>query len=102
MKYELVLQFDASNSEDFDQLIAVEDRLESALGNLHEVDGHDFGSGEMNIFIHTNDPDSAFDLVKNNMDDSIITKLKVAYRKLDREEYHVIWPENFQGEFKVI
>ncbi len=36
------------------------------------------------------------------MDDSIITKLKVAYRKLDREEYRVIWPENFQGEFKVI
>ena len=64
MKYELVLQFDASNSEDFDQLIAVEDRLESALGNLHEVDGHDFGSGKMNIFIHTNDPDSAFDLIK--------------------------------------
>ena len=42
------------------------------------------------------------ELVKNNMDDSVIPKLKVAYRKLDREEYQVIWPENFQGEFKVI
>lgn len=83
MKYQLILQFDASNIEDFDQLIEIEDKLESALGNLHEVDGHDFGSGEMNIFIHTNDPDSAFELVKNNMDDSVIPKLKVAYRKLD-------------------
>ncbi len=102
MKYQLILQFDASNIEDFDQLIEIEDRIESALGNLHEVDGHDFGSGEMNIFIHTNDPDSAFELIKNNIDDSVIPKFKVAYRKLDREEYQVIWPDNFQGEFKVI
>ena len=57
MKYQLVLQFYASSIEDFDQLIEIEEMLESTLGNLHEVDGHDFGSGEMNIFIHTNDPE---------------------------------------------
>ena len=102
MKYQLVLQFDALNTEDFDQLIEIEDRLKSALCNLHEVDGHDFGSGEMNIFIHTNDPESAFELIKNNLDDSVINNLKAAYRKFDREKYQVIWPENFKGDFDVI
>jgi hypothetical protein len=53
----------------------------------------------MNNFIHTNDPDSAFELIKNNMENSVIPKLKVGYRKLDRKEYQVIWPENFQGGF---
>ena len=56
----------------------------------------------MNIFIHTNDPESAFELIKNNLDDSVITNLKVAYRKFDREKYQVIWPENFKGDFEVI
>ena len=102
MKYQLVLQFYTSNIVDFKQLIEIEERLESSFGNLHEVDGHDFGSGEMNIFIRTNDPESAFELIKNNLDDSVITNLKAAYRKFDREKYQVIWPENFKGDFEVI
>ena len=90
MKYQLVLQFDAPNIQDFDFLIEIENRLESALGNLHEVDGHDFGSGEMNIFIHTNDPESAFELIKNDIDDLVNTNFKVAYRKFDRKKYQLI------------
>ena len=57
---------------------------------LHEFDGYDFGSGEMNIFIHTNDPESAFEIIKNNLDDSVINNLKAAYRKFYREKYQVI------------
>ena len=102
MKYQLVLQFGASSSEDFDQLVEIEDRLESFLGNVHEVDGHDFGSGEMNIFIHTNSPNDAFDLIKNNLTLSEINTMKAAFRELKGETYSILWPENYSGEFKIV
>jgi len=102
MKYQLVLQLPASSIRDFDRLILIENKLGELLGEKHFVDGHDFGSGEMNIFIHTDDPDAAFELAINSLDDLLIAKLKVAYRKIDGEEYQMLWPENFQGEFNII
>ena len=102
MKYQLVLQLPASSIRDFDSLVLIEEKMDDVMGKKHIVDGHDFGSGEMSIFIHTDDPDAAFELAKTNLDDLIIAELKVAYRKLDGEEYKVIWPENFQGEFNII
>ena len=51
-EFQLVLQLPATSGEDFDELIAIEDAMEITFAGLpHEVDGHDFGSGEMNIFI---------------------------------------------------
>ena len=101
MNYQLVLQFDASNAEDLDLLIEIEDRLERALGSSHEVDGHDYGSGEMNIFIHTNSPYDAFDVIKRNLTSNEIKFMKAAFRGLEGEIYSVLWPEGFSGEFKV-
>jgi len=43
MKYQLVLQFAAASTEDFDRLVALEDRLIGELDDLATVDGHDFG-----------------------------------------------------------
>ena len=50
MKYQLVLQFEANTMDDFDQLVILEDKLIDELGSVATVDGHDFGSGEFNIF----------------------------------------------------
>jgi hypothetical protein len=60
MKYQLVLQFAADSMADFDRLVALEDRLVEELDDLTAVDGHDFGSGEFNIFILTDDPAMVF------------------------------------------
>jgi hypothetical protein len=60
MKYQLVLQFLGDSLTDHDALIALEDRLTVALEPAHVVDGHDFGSGQMNIFVHSDDPLAAF------------------------------------------
>ena len=60
MKYQLVLQFAASSTEDFDRLVALEDRMIGELDDLATVDGHDFGLGEFNIFILTDDPAESF------------------------------------------
>ena len=61
MKYVLVLQWPATSEADFDALISMEDLLEADLPDAHGlVDGHDFGAGEMNIFVHTDRPLEAF------------------------------------------
>jgi hypothetical protein len=61
MQFILVLQWPAASLDDYDALIAMEDTLEGALAQGNGVvDGHDFGSGEMNIAIHTDAPLEAF------------------------------------------
>ena len=37
-------------------MIELEEGIMTSLGNLGQVDGHDAGSGEMNIFILTDQP----------------------------------------------
>jgi hypothetical protein len=46
VKYQFVLQFEASSMQDFDRLVALEDSLIEEMGNIAKVDGHDFGSGK--------------------------------------------------------
>jgi hypothetical protein len=47
---QLVLQFEATNIEDFDHLILLEERLAEALGCDIEIDGHDFGKGVQHLY----------------------------------------------------
>lgn len=56
MRFQLVLQWPASSLNSFDEILDVEDLLIAKLTDQSEVDGHDFGSGEANIFVNTNDP----------------------------------------------
>ncbi len=66
------------------------------------VDGHDLGSREGNIFILTDNPratfESALPVLKHLSRDRDAT---VAYRFVQGEEYTVIWPKGFKGEFSV-
>jgi hypothetical protein len=57
--HHLVLQFAANPLRDYDELVALEEQLVAALGES-EVDGHDMGSGEANIFIVTSDAQKTF------------------------------------------
>jgi len=102
MKYQLVLQFNATNIDDFDEIVEIEELVANALGANHDVDGHDFGSGEMNIYIHTNEPNEAFEIVKSEVLPSIKAEPKAAYREITGECYSVLWPEDYSGEFRVV
>lgn len=53
MNYQLVIQFAEEVFEEIDEIADFEDKLDESLIDA-EVDGHDIGSGECNIFIHTN------------------------------------------------
>ena len=60
--HQLVIQFPESAFPDFLDLVKYEDALIDALGDAHEVDGHDIGSGEVNFFVFTDDPTVALGL----------------------------------------
>jgi hypothetical protein len=99
MEFILVLQWSATSGADFDALIAMEDSLESDLDEAHgHVDGHDFGSGEMNLFVHTDDPIAAFRDAKTSLGaDPRWAGVRAAYRAADGDDYTIVWPETLQG-----
>jgi hypothetical protein len=93
MKYQLVLQWPASSLKDFDDLVWIEDALIEGIGDAAEVDGHDAGSGEVNIFLYTNDPELAFDAVKRALGSKdFMIGLKAAVRERTGIVYRPIWP----------
>ncbi|MCH8104490.1 MAG: ABC transporter [Proteobacteria bacterium] len=103
MNYQLVIQFpitDAS-ADDFDRLIMIETELGIVLRDQHDVDGHHLGAGEMNIFIHTDNPREAFRLARDVLSKADLETIVVAFREMTGEDYSVIWPENFDSEFGV-
>ena len=102
MKYQLVLQFEAVSTEDFDRLVALEDRLIGELDDLATVDGHDFGLGEFNIFILTDDPAESFNNAHRVVaDQGVPNAMRSAYRQLDGEDYVILWPSSLK-KFKVL
>ncbi|MDQ2994276.1 MAG: DUF695 domain-containing protein [Pseudomonadota bacterium] len=102
MKYQLVIQFSEESYGDLDWIINIEDRLDECLVDA-EVDGHDIGNGEVNIFIHTNNPEDTFEAVKNLLqnDYSAFNDAKIAYGDLGGDRYTCLWPKELT-EFKVI
>ena len=102
MQYQLTLQIRGDSLEDYDAMIALEDELTEELGNSADVDGHDVGSGEANIFIVTSDPTATFHRLKPVLERTgHVQAVTVAYREVHGERYTVIWPEGSQREFTV-
>ncbi len=103
-KYQLILQFPFSRSNDYHSIIAFEEALIAELGNRVLVDGHDAGSGEMNIFIHTNDPKGILnEILSSHAKDKRISDMKAAYREnlATANKYVILWPKGLK-QFKVI
>jgi hypothetical protein len=68
-----------------------------------KVDGHDVGSGETNIFIITADPVRTFRqsmaVLERTRCSGAVT---AAHRRVDSEEYTVVWPEDTAKDFRVV
>jgi hypothetical protein len=101
MDIQLVFQFSVSETTDFDRLLSLENLLQFILGEDHLVDGHDFGSDEMNIFVLTNNAEAAFSLCEPKIPYELKLSLKAAYRRLDEDRYHWLYPEGNSEEFKI-
>ena len=95
MKYQLVLQLPASSIKDYDEMIELEDAIIEGIDNLGDVDGHDAGSGEMNIFILTDEPQQAFERIRPMLEmRDLMHKLKAAYRKIGENDFTIIYPSD--------
>ncbi len=101
MKYQLVLQWPASSIDDYESMIELEKLLMEGLTPGSEIDGHDAGSGEINIFVRTNEPKRAFEEVKSILGrQDLWSNIRVAYRELDATKYTIIWPKNLK-DFRI-
>lgn len=102
MDYQLVLQFRGDDCLDFDAMVSLEDEIQQIAEPIDEVDGHDVGSGEMNIFILTADPVAMFERAKPLLSAaSLLDKVSVAYRELRSDDFRVLWPTSSTGAFVV-
>ena len=102
MRYQFTLQFRGDSLGDYDAMVALEDELTEELGDSADVDGHDYGSGETNIFIFTSDPAATFQRVRPVLERTgHLQAVTAAYREADGERYTVMWPEGSQREFGV-
>lgn len=71
------------------------------LASAHDVDGHDAGSGEVNIFIRTDDPRQAFTEAKAILGSrDFWIDARAAFREIARSEYTILWPKDLR-EFEV-
>ena len=94
MKYQVVLQFSTIHMN-LDKLVELETLLEEKLKS-NDVDGHDIGQEEMNIFILTNDPKKCFKTALSLIGVDVQVNLKAAYRKLDEDDYIVLFPKGLK------
>lgn len=99
MKYQVVMQFTDELEGGFDKLIEIEDIFIENISSIAEVDGHDVGDGQMNIFILTDYPVEVINkiLMLLSKDDKITNKMTAAYRKANEDKFNFLWPENLSS-----
>ena len=101
-KYQIVLQFPAKSTRDYDDMIAFENTLIERLGTDAEVDGHDCGSGEMNLFVFADKPQKVFTMIRTLLPmQEIFGKLVAAYRERTGKQYTILWPDGYDRPFKI-
>lgn len=101
MRYQLVLQFRGDTLADYDAMISLEDQLRKELGHSADVDGHDCGADETNIFIFTSDPKATFWRIRQLLQrEGKMESVAAAFREISGETYTVLWPEG-QTEFRI-
>jgi hypothetical protein len=102
MRYQLVLQFRSSAFIDLDAVVALEDNLIARLAGVADVDGHDFGSEEANLFVLTSNPTGTFFAIRPALESAgLLSSVTVAYRPINEDDYTVLWPEQSDKVFRV-
>ena len=102
--HQLVIQFPESAFADFDDLVRYEDALIDSLGDAHEMDGHDIGSGEVNFFVFTDDPAIALRVIRDARGGVLLShpEVRAASRLVEGEVYEPLWPLGDEREFTIL
>jgi hypothetical protein len=103
MKPVLIVQFKSTGRPNgFDWLINIEDTLIQAFSqnNKGEVDGHDFGPHDMNIFVFPKGSwQNCLEIIKAHLKHKNALSEAVIILRNKSEKCSVVFPENFVGEF---
>jgi hypothetical protein len=95
VRYRLVLQWTGSSIKDYDDMVELEGRLDGVLAGDGEIDGHDVGVSGVNIFVHTDDAEKTFAMLRPMLAaEHRLDNVRVAFRELCRDEYTVLWPSD--------
>lgn len=102
MQYQLVLQFRGEALANFDRIVSLENELIALLGKLADVDGHDIGTNEANVFLLTDDPQAAFAAIEPVLAQSrLLNETVAAFRPLKGATYTVVWPVGSNHVFRI-
>ena len=94
-KYQLVLQFSTEGPQDFEDLVNLEKLIAQGLPVDSDLDGHDMGSGEFNIFVLTDRPEECFRAAQNILQlHNGFRAFKAAYRQIGQDDFVSLWPAN--------
>ena len=97
MRYQLVIQVPFNSTADYDHLVTVENLLIENLPKGSQVDGHDAGSEQANIFIHTSSPVETFEAIRKLLrDQKFWDSARAAYRELSGNRYEILWPNDLE------
>jgi hypothetical protein len=101
--FQLVFQFAPWDDTQLDDLIALEERLVATIGDSGDIDGHDSGSNEANIFIRTEDPAAVLGRCLTTIQEShLAERFSAASRHLQGTEYVRHWPPDDPSPFRVV
>lgn len=102
-EFQLVLQFRPWGNRSPKVLHAVEERLEAEDALDEDVDGHDFGSGEANIFLFTADPLRTITrCIPAVAAEGLLDLLGAGYRRVNEDQYVRVWPLGDTAPFDVL
>jgi hypothetical protein len=87
------VQIKPATSDDLNRLVTWENMLTQHLAPTVEVDGHDLGSGEFNVFVFPDDPSRTFQKIHELPETKLLSgSMTAAYRPVDGEESVLLWP----------
>lgn len=104
MNYEFVLQFEDNGPSALEALLTLEDKLIDVVDGVAEVDGHAVGEEGMYLTILAKDPVALWDKIEPVIEKAAEEDLVVvaaAYRRGEDDDFTVIWPADYEGEFSV-
>ncbi|MEO8161575.1 MAG: hypothetical protein ABI588_09160 [Arenimonas sp.] len=102
MQYQLVFRFRKLAFEAADGMQALELALAGALAGTAQLDGHDTGKRDIDLFLLTADPGSTFRRSKPVLEKlALLDKVTVAHRLEGGARFTVLWPLGYGRKFSL-
>jgi hypothetical protein len=102
MEYQLVIKLWRSSLSQEGFLGSLQADLKQALGDTVELEGHDVGAKEINLFMLTNEPRHAFRKAKDVLAArGVENGLSAAYRLNGGAQFTSLWPLRSTRKFKL-